>query len=80
MLNKGDANSVLNTQAQEGREELLHVQGPDRLLCSWDFPDKNTGMGLFSPPVDLPDPGIEPKSPALIVGFFTTEPHGREKK
>ena len=29
MLNKGDANSVLNTQAQEGREELLHVQGQE---------------------------------------------------
>ena len=28
----------------------------------------------FSPPGDLPDPGIEPKSPALAGGFFTTEP------
>ena len=41
-------------------------------------------MGLFSqeywseltfpPPGDLPDPGIEPASPALAGGFFTTEP------
>ena len=28
---------------------------------------------------DLPDPGIEPKSPALAGGFFTTEPPGRPK-
>ena len=28
----------------------------------------------FSPPGDLPDPGIEPASPALAGGFFTTEP------
>ena len=28
----------------------------------------------FPPPEDLPDPGIEPKSPALAGGFFTTEP------
>ena len=28
-------------------------------------------------PRDLPDPGIEPKSPALTDGFFTTEPPGK---
>ena len=28
----------------------------------------------FPPPGDLPDPGIEPMSPALAGGFFTTEP------
>ena len=27
-------------------------------------------------PGDLPDPGIEPKSTALAVRFFTTEPPG----
>ena len=26
---------------------------------------------------DLPDPGIEPASPALAGGFFTTEPPGK---
>ena len=33
----------------------------------------------FPPPGDLPDPGVEPVSPvgpALVGGFFTTEPHG----
>ena len=28
------------------------------------------------PPEDLPDPGIEPTSPALAGGLFTTEPTG----
>ena len=28
-------------------------------------------------PGDLSDPGIEPESPALIGGFFTTEPPGK---
>ena len=28
----------------------------------------------FPPQGDLPDPGIEPASPALAGGFFTTEP------
>ena len=31
----------------------------------------------FPYPGDLPDPGIEPMSPALEGGFFTTEPPGR---
>ena len=32
-------------------------------------------MGLpFPSPGDLPDPGIEPGSPALAGGCFTTEP------
>ena len=28
-------------------------------------------------PGDLPDPGIEPASPALAGGFFTTKPPGK---
>ena len=31
----------------------------------------------FPPPGDLPEPGIEPKSPALAGGFFATEPPGK---
>ena len=31
----------------------------------------------FPSPGDLPDLGIEPASPALSGGFFTTEPLGR---
>ena len=35
---------------------------------------------LFPPPGDLPDPGIEPTSPAspaLAGGFFTSKPPGK---
>ena len=31
----------------------------------------------FPSPGDLPDPEIEPMSPALAGGFFTTEPPGK---
>ena len=31
----------------------------------------------FPSPGDLPDPGIEPVSPALAGGFFTAEPAGK---
>ena len=34
---------------------------------------------LFPTPGDLPDPGIEPESPALVGGFFTTEPNVEEE-
>ena len=39
------------------------------------FPRHDYWSGLpFLPPGDLPHPGIEPMSPALIVGFFITVP------
>ena len=47
--------------------------GLTRLLCAWEFSGKNTGVP-FPPPGDLPDPRIEPASPALAGIFFTTEP------
>ena len=33
----------------------------------------------FPSPGDLRDPGIEPESPALADGFFTSEPPGMPK-
>ena len=46
---------------------------PVRLLCPWDFSGKNILSGLpFPPPGDFPYPGLEPVSPALTGGFFTT--------
>ena len=39
------------------------------------FPRQERWSGLpFPAPGDLPNPGIEPASPALAGGFFTTEP------
>ena len=39
------------------------------------FPRQEYWGGLpFPSPGDLPDPGIEPTSPALAGRFFTTEP------
>ena len=31
----------------------------------------------FPSPEDLPEPGTEPESPALVGGFFTNEPPGK---
>ena len=46
-------------------------------LLSMGFPRQEHWSGLpFPPPGDLPDPGIEPSSPALAGRFFyhTMEP------
>ena len=54
---------------------------PATLVCPWDFPGKNTGVGCcFLLQGNLSDPGIEPASPALTGGFFTTEPPGSTPK
>ena len=45
---------------------------------SMKFSREELWSGLpFPSPGDLPDPGIEPGSPALAGGFFTTEPPGK---
>jgi len=41
------------------------------------FPRQDYRSGLpFSSPGDLPEPGVEPVSPALAGQFFTTESPG----
>ena len=43
-----------------------------------DSPGKNAGVGLpCPPPGDLPNPGIEPRSPTLQVDSLPSEPPGK---
>ena len=45
---------------------------------SMGFPRQEHCTGLpFPSPGDLPDPGIEPRSPAWVGRFFITEPPGK---
>ena len=63
--------------AAQSYPTLLRPLGlwPARLLCPWDFPGKNTGVGChFLLQGYLSNPGIKPRSSALAGGFFTTEP------
>ena len=59
--------------------QLFGLQ-PTRLLCPWDSPGKNTGVGChFLLQGIFPDPGIEPvslMSPALAIGFLPLAPPG----
>ena len=52
----------------------LHGLYKGRLLCPWDFPRQEYWSGFsFSSPRDLPNPGTEPKSPALPANSLTSE-------
>ena len=46
-----------------------------RLLYPWNFPGKNTGLGISSR--YLPDPEIKLMSPALAGKLLTTRPPGK---
>ena len=53
---------------------------PTRLLPLWNFPGKGAGVGWpFPSPGDLPDPGIEPGSPALWADALPSEPPGKSQ-
>ena len=44
------------------------------LLCPWNSPGKNPGVGSHShSPGGLPDPGIKPRSPGLQVDSLLSE-------
>ena len=58
-----------------------HGLQPTRLFCPGDFLGKDTGVGCsglpFPSPGDLPNPGIEPGSPALQADSLPTELQGK---
>jgi len=48
------------------------------VLCPWDSPGKNTGVGChFLLQGVFPTPGIEARSPALEADTLTSEPPGK---
>ena len=49
---------------------------PHRLYSPWNSPGQNTGVDSFPFSKDLPNPGIEPRSPSLQVDSLPTEPQG----
>ena len=58
-----------------------HALQPTRLLCPWNSPVKNTGVGChFLLQGNLPNPGIKPASleaPALEADPLPAEPSGK---
>ena len=57
-----------------------HGLQPSRLLCPWDFPGKDTGVGChFFLQGIFPIQGSEPGSPALQADSLPTELQGKPK-
>ena len=53
---------------------------PHGLYSPWNSPGQNTGVGSLSLlPGDLPNTGIEPRSPTLQVDSLPAEPQGKTK-
>ena len=58
----------------------LHGLSPTRLLCPWGFSRQGYWSGLACPsPGDIPDPGIEPRSPIFQADSLPSEPPGKPK-
>ena len=58
--------------------DLFATPRTHQVPLSMGFLRQEHWSGLpFPSPGDLPDPGIEPMSPALAGGFFTPEPLGK---
>ena len=53
-------------------------QAPPSILLRISQQEHWSGLP-FPPPGNLPDSGIEPRSPALPGGFFTTKPPGKPR-
>ena len=49
------------------------------LYSPWNSPARILEWVAFPSPEDLPNPGIKPKSPALLVDSLPTEPRGKPK-
>ena len=59
------------------RQGSLQPQG---LYSPWNSPGQNTGVGSLSLlQGNLPNPGIEPRSPALQADSLPAEPQGKPK-
>ena len=50
---------------------------PHGLYSPWNSLGQKTGTGAFPSPVDLPKPGIEPRSPTLQADSWLAKPQGK---
>ena len=63
---------------QSGPTLWPHGQQPAKFLCPWGFSRQEYWGGLlYPPPRDLPNPGIEPRSPALQADSFHSKLSGK---
>ena len=69
---------LLLVYRQKSRSVMSDSLRPCGLYSPWNSPGKNTGVGSLSLlQGDLPNPGIEPRSPALHADSLPTELSGK---
>ena len=61
----------------ESRSVVPNSLGPHGLYSPWGPPGRNTRVGPFPSPGELPNPGMEPRCPALQAGSLPAEPPGK---
>ena len=62
-------------------QSCLTLCNPMDLLCPWGFSRQEYCSGLACPYLgDLPNPGIEPRSPTLQVDSLPAEPRGKPQR
>ena len=65
----------------ESRSVVSDPLQPHGLYSPWNSLGQNTGMGKpFPAPGDLPNPGIEPRSPSLQAYSLPAESQGKPMK
>ena len=58
--------------------DSFRSHGPSRLLCPWEFSGQEYWSELpCSPPGDLPNPGVEPRSPTRQTDCLLSESPGK---
>ena len=70
-------NTEIESKIQSVMSEFLLPHG---LYSPWNSSGQNTGVSSqFPSPGDLPNPGIEPRSPVLQADSLSTESSGKPK-
>ena len=71
----------MNSESEsESHSVMCDSLQPHGLNSPWNFPGQNTGVGSLSLlQGNLPNPGIEPRSPTLRADSLPAEPQGKPK-
>ena len=79
-LDESESYDVLSRSVLSDSQPPQGLQ-PSRLLCPWSFSRQEQWSGLpCSAPGDIPNLGIEPRSPTLQEDYLSSEPPGRVKE
>ena len=69
---------IFEVKVSESHSVTSNSLQPHGLYSPWKLPGQNTGVGWPFPSAgDLPNPGINPRSPTMQAGSLPAEPPGK---